>query len=128
SRSIAPARRLGAIVEAYDTRAVVAEQVQSLGARFVTLDLDAGDAQDAGGYAEAPTAEVYQPQRQESSQRERAELGKKLAHSDVVVTTALVPGQRAPILIDEAAVRGMKPGSVIVDLASEDGGNWRVRD
>jgi NAD/NADP transhydrogenase alpha subunit len=119
-QAIATARRLGAIVEAYDTRAVVAEQVQSLGARFVTLDLDAGDAQDAGGYAKAQTEEFYQ--------RQRAELGKKLKQSDVVVTTALVPGQRAPLLIDEAAVRGMKPGSVIVDLASENGGNCECTD
>jgi NAD(P) transhydrogenase subunit alpha len=119
-QAIATARRLGAIIEAYDTRPVVAEQVQSLGARFVTLDLDTGDAQDAGGYAKAQTEEFYQKQ--------RAELGKKLAHSDVVITTALVPGQRAPLLIDEAAVRGMKPGSVIVDLASENGGNCACTD
>ena len=119
-QAIATARRLGAIVEAYDTRAVVAEQVQSLGARFVSLDLDAGDAQDAGGYAKAQTEEFYQKQ--------RSELGKRLANSDVVITTALVPGQRAPLLVDEAAVRGMKPGSVIVDLASENGGNCALTD
>ena len=119
-QAIATARRLGSIVEAYDTRPVVAEQVQSLGARFVTLDLDTGDAQDAGGYAKAQTDEFYQKQ--------RAELGKRLAHSDVVITTALVPGQRAPLLIDEAAVRGMKAGSVIVDLASENGGNCACTD
>src|SRR5262245_8591055 len=119
-QAIATARRLGAIIEAYDTRSVVAEQVQSLGARFVHLDLDTGDAQDAGGYAKAQTEEFYQ--------RQRAELGKALAKSDVVITTALVPGQRAPLLIDEAAVKGLKPGSVIVDLASENGGNCACTD
>jgi NAD(P) transhydrogenase subunit alpha len=119
-QAIATARRLGAVVEAYDTRAVVAEQVQSLGARFVELDLDTGDAEDAGGYAKAQTEEFYQ--------RQRAALGKKLAGSDVVITTALVPGQRAPLLIDEAAVQGMKTGSVIVDLAAENGGNCACTD
>ena len=114
-QAIATARRLGAVVEAYDTRPVVAEQVESLGARFIELDLDTGDAEDAGGYAKAQTEEFYQKQREE--------LGKKLAGSDVVITTALVPGQPAPLLIDEAAVQGMKAGSVIVDLAAENGGN-----
>ena len=119
-QAIATARRLGAIVEAYDTRPAVAEQVQSLGARFVELDLDAGDAQDKGGYAVAQSEDFYQKQREE--------LGKKLKASDVVITTALVPGERAPLLIDEAAVRGMKPGSVIVDLAAENGGNCACTD
>ena len=119
-QAIATSRRLGAVVEAYDTRPVVAEQVESLGARFVELDLDTGDAQDAGGYAKAQSEAFYAKQ--------RAELGKKLAKSDVVITTALVPGQRAPLLIDEAAVRGMKPGSVIVDLAAENGGNCECTD
>jgi NAD(P) transhydrogenase subunit alpha len=119
-QAIATSRRLGAVVEAYDTRPVVAEQVQSLGARFVELDLDTGDAQDAGGYAKAQSEAFYEKQ--------RAELGRALAKSDVVITTALVPGQRAPLLIDEAAVRGMKPGSVIVDLAAENGGNCACTD
>jgi len=119
-QAIATARRLGAVVEAYDTRAAVAEQVQSLGARFVELDLDSGDAEDAGGYAKAQSESFYE--------RQRAELGKKLRQSDVVVTTALVPGQRAPLLIDEAAVKGMKTGSVIVDLAAENGGNCALTD
>jgi len=119
-QAIATARRLGAVVEAYDTRAAVAEQVQSLGARFVELDLDSGDAEDTGGYAKAQSEAFYE--------RQRAELGKKLRASDVVVTTALVPGQRAPLLIDEAAVKGMKPGSVIVDLAAENGGNCALTD
>lgn len=119
-QAIATAKRLGAVVEAYDTRPVVAEQVQSLGARFIALDLDTGDAEDAGGYAKAQTEDFYE--------RQRAALGKALANSDVVITTALVPGQRAPLLIDEAAVAGMKTGSVIVDLASENGGNCACTD
>jgi NAD(P) transhydrogenase subunit alpha len=119
-QAIATARRLGAIVEAYDTRPAVREQVESLGARFVELDLEVKDAQDAGGYARAQSEEFYA--------RQRSELGKRLAQSDIVVTTALVPGQRAPILIDEAAVRGMRSGSVIVDLAAEQGGNCALCD
>jgi NAD(P) transhydrogenase subunit alpha len=119
-QAIATARRLGSIIEAYDTRPAVKEQVESLGARFVELNLDTKDAQDAGGYAKAQTEEFYA--------RQRSELGKRLAQSDVVVTTALVPGQRAPVLIDEAAVRGMRAGSVIVDLAAELGGNCALTD
>jgi len=114
-QAIATARRLGAVVDAYDTRPAVREQVESLGARFVELDLDTGDAEDAGGYARAQSEAFYQKQ--------RLELGKKVGASDVVITTALVPGQRAPLLIDEAALQRMKPGSVIVDLAAEKGGN-----
>jgi NAD(P) transhydrogenase subunit alpha len=114
-QAIATARRLGAVVEAYDTRPAVKEQVESLGGRFVELDLDAGDAQDAGGYAKAQTEEFYQKQQEL--------LGKRIAASDVVITTALVPGKPAPELITEAAVQAMKPGSVIVDLAAEKGGN-----
>ena len=114
-QAIATARRLGAVVESYDTRPAVKEQVESLGAKFVELDLDTDDAEDAGGYARAQTEEFYQ--------RQREQLGKRVAASDVVITTALVPGQRAPLLIDEAAVKAMKAGSVIVDLAAEQGGN-----
>ncbi len=119
-QAIATARRLGAIVEAYDTRAAVREQVESLGARFVDLALESGDAEDAGGYARAQSEEFYAKQRRE--------LGKRLANSDVVISTALVPGQRAPILIDAEAVRGMRHGSVIVDLAAEQGGNCELCD
>ena len=119
-QAIATARRLGAVVEGYDTRPAVREQVESLGARFVELDLETGDAEDAGGYAKAQSEAFYQ--------RQREELGKRLAGSDVVITTALVPGQRAPLLIDEAAVQGMRPGSVIVDLAAEKGGNCACTD
>jgi len=114
-QAIATARRLGAVVESYDTRPAVKEQVESLGAKFVELDLDTGDAEDAGGYARAQSDEFYQKQRQQ--------LGKRVAGSDVVITTALVPGQRAPLLIDEDAVAAMRSGSVIVDLAAEQGGN-----
>ena len=114
-QAIATARRLGAIVEAYDTRPAVKEQVESLGARFVELDLDTQDAEAAGGYAKAQSDELYR--------RQREQLGRRVAASDVVITTALVPGQRAPVLIDEEAVRAMRAGSVIVDLAAEKGGN-----
>ena len=119
-QAIATAKRLGAVVEAYDTRAAAAEQVESLGARFVHLDLDAGDAEDAGGYAKAQSDAFYDKQR--DLMRERA------ARSDVVITTALVPGRRAPVLIDEAAVRAMKPGSVVVDLAAANGGNCALSE
>jgi NAD(P) transhydrogenase subunit alpha len=114
-QAIATARRLGAVVEAYDTRPAVKEQVQSLGAKFVELALETKDAEDAGGYARAQSEEFYA--------RQRALLGERVQASDVVITTAQVPGARAPLLIDEAAVRGMRPGSVIVDLAAEGGGN-----
>jgi NAD(P) transhydrogenase subunit alpha len=114
-QAIATARRLGAIVEAYDTRPAVKEQVESLGARFVELDLETEDAEGAGGYAKAQSEEFYR--------RQREQLAKRVAAADVVITTALVPGQRAPLLIEESAVRAMRRGSVIVDLAAEKGGN-----
>jgi NAD(P) transhydrogenase subunit alpha len=114
-QAIATAKRLGGVVEAYDTRAAAAEQIESLGARFVKLELDAGDAQDAGGYAKAQSEAFYEKQ--------RALMASTAAKCDVVITTALVPGQRAPLLIDEAGVRGMKRGAVIVDLAAANGGN-----
>jgi NAD(P) transhydrogenase subunit alpha len=114
-QAIATAKRLGAIVEAYDTRAAAAEQIQSLGARFVSFELDTKDAQDAGGYAKAQSEEFYAKQ--------RTFMAAQAARSDFIVMTALVPGRRAPVLLDEAGVRGMKPGSVIVDLAAANGGN-----
>jgi len=114
-QAIATARRLGAVVEAYDTRPVVKEQVESLGATFVELPLETKDAQDAGGYAKAQSDEFYRKQREL--------MGKVVANNDIVITTALVPGQKAPVLVTEEMVRGMKPGSVIVDLAAEAGGN-----
>lgn len=114
-QAIATSRRLGAVVDAYDTRPAVREQVESLGAKFVDLGLDTGDAEAKTGYAKAQSAEFYQRQQQALAQR--------IAQADVVITTALVPGQRAPLLITEDAVRGMCPGSVVVDLAAEQGGN-----
>jgi NAD(P) transhydrogenase subunit alpha len=117
-QALGTAKRLGAVTFGYDTRTVVREQVESLGARFVELDLDTGDSEDKGGYAKAQTEEFYQRQRQL--------LGEHVAASDVVITTALVPGQPAPLLIEEEAVKNMRPGSVVVDLAAEKGGNVAV--
>jgi NAD(P) transhydrogenase subunit alpha len=114
-QAIATAKRLGAVVEAYDTRPAVAEQVKSLGAKFVELELQAGAAEDAGGYARAQTEDFYV--------RQRALMADRAARSEVVITTALVPGQRAPLLLDEDGVRGMRPGSVVIDLAAPNGGN-----
>ena len=117
-QAIATSRRLGAKVSAYDVRPAVKEQVQSLGADFVELDLDTADAEDTGGYARAQDEAFYQQQRQE--------LGKIVEQSDVVISTAAIPGQKSPLLITVDAVRGMQPGSVIVDLAAEYGGNCEV--
>jgi NAD(P) transhydrogenase subunit alpha len=114
-QAIATARRLGAIVEAYDVRPAVKEQVMSLGAKFVELPLETGDAQDKGGYAKAQSEEFYRKQQEL--------LAKHMAAFDAVITTALIPGKKAPVLVTEDAVRGMRPGSVIVDLAAEAGGN-----
>lgn len=113
-QAIATARRLGAVVSAYDTRAVVKEQVQSLGATFLEIDLGV-DAEAAGGYAKELTPEQLDKQRQF--------MVDAIGASDVVITTALVPGRRAPVLITEEAVSAMRPGAVIVDLAAEAGGN-----
>jgi NAD(P) transhydrogenase subunit alpha len=114
-QAIATARRLGAKVQAYDVRPAVKEQVQSLGGKFVELPLEAGDAEDKGGYARAQDESFYRRQREMM-------LG-VVAHQDVVITTALIPGQRAPILITTEMVEAMAPGSVVVDLAAERGGN-----
>ena len=116
-QAIATARRLGAVVSAYDTRAVVKEQVQSLGASFLEFDLGA-DAEGAGGYAKELTPEQIAKQRQF--------MVDHIGASDVVITTALVPGRPAPLLITKEAVAAMGPGSVIVDLAAEAGGNCAV--
>ena len=118
-QAIATARRLGAVVSGFDTRAVVKEQVQSLGATFLELDLGV-DAAGAGGYAKALTPE------QEAKQQQL--LADYIHGMDVVITTAAVPGRRAPVLIIEEAVSGMKPGSVIVDLAAETGGNCALTE
>jgi NAD(P) transhydrogenase subunit alpha len=119
-QAIATAKRLGALVEAYDVRPVVKEQIESLGARFAQMPVEAKDAQDAGGYAKAQTEDFYKKQQLFLAERAQA--------SDVVITTALIPGQRAPILISEDAVKGMRRGSVVVDLASEQGGNCALTE
>jgi H+-translocating NAD(P) transhydrogenase subunit alpha len=119
-QAIGTAKRLGAVVEAYDTRPAVREQVESLGAKFVDLGLETKDAEAAGGYAKAQSEEFYR------QQRER--LAKAVRAADVVITTALVPGKRAPILITEEMVQGMRPGSVVVDLAAEQGGNCALTE
>lgn len=117
-QAIATARRIGAVVEAFDTRPVVKEQVQSLGATFVELELDTHDAEDAGGYArELPEAHI---------RREKELIHEHAINADVVVTTALVPGRRAPMLVSADTVGAMRPGSVIVDLAGEQGGNCEL--
>jgi NAD(P) transhydrogenase subunit alpha len=117
-QAIGTARRLGAVVTAYDLRPVVKEQVQSLGARFLELPIEAQDAQDAGGYAKEQDESFYG--------RQRELLGNAIAESDVVITTAVVPGRKAPVLVTKEMVRGMAPGSVIVDLAAERGGNCEL--
>jgi H+-translocating NAD(P) transhydrogenase subunit alpha len=114
-QAIATARRLGALVHGYDIRPAVKEQVESLGAKFVELPLEAGETQDAGGYAKAMDEEFYKKQ--------RALLGKTVAQSDLVICTAAVPGKKAPVLVTAEMVDGMTPGSVIVDIAAEQGGN-----
>jgi H+-translocating NAD(P) transhydrogenase subunit alpha len=119
-QAIGTARRLGAVVEAFDTRPVVKEQVESLGARFVALPLETRDAEDRGGYAKAQSDDFYERQQQL--------MLKAVANADVVITTALVPGQRAPVLITEEMVGAMRPGSVIVDLAAEQGGNCALTE
>ena len=114
-QAVASARRLGAKVEAYDVRPAVKEQVESLGASFVDLPLDTAGSEDAGGYAKARDEAFYA--------RQREMMGRAVAGSDVVITTALVPGRPAPVLVTDAMVAGMAPGSVVVDLAAERGGN-----
>lgn len=119
-QAIATAKRLGAVVSAFDVRAAVKEQVQSVGAKFVELPLETGDSQDAGGYARALSAD---------QQRKQSELmARVIADSDVVITTAAVPGQRAPVLIPATAVQKMGLGSVIVDVAAEHGGNCELTE
>lgn len=114
-QAIATARRLGAVVQAYDVRPAVKDQVVSVGAKFVELDLEPEAAEDQGGYARAQDEAFYR--------REREQMAKVVAAHDVVITTAAIPGQKAPVLVTEEMVAGMAPGSVIVDLAAERGGN-----
>jgi len=117
-QAIATAKRLGAIVEAYDVRPAVKEQVQSLGGKFVELELETGTSEDAGGYAKELGEDFYRKQREMMLQ--------VVANSDVVITTAAIPGKKAPILVTTEMVSGMRPGSVIVDLAAERGGNCEL--
>jgi NAD(P) transhydrogenase subunit alpha len=117
-QAIATARRLGAVVSAYDLRPAVKEQVHSLGGRFVELPIEAADAQDAGGYAKAQDESFYQ--------RQRELLGQVVAQHDVVITAAVIPGKKSPVLVTKEMVAAMAPGSVIVDLASERGGNCEL--
>jgi NAD(P) transhydrogenase subunit alpha len=119
-QAIATARRIGAVVEAFDTRPVVKEQVKSLGATFIELDVDTHDAEDTGGYAKELA--------EEHIRREKELIHERAKMSDVVITTALVPGRRAPLLVSAETVEAMKPGSVIVDLAGEQGGNCELTE
>ena len=116
--AIATAKRLGAVVEAFDTRPVVKEQIESLGGRFVGLDLSGEKTEGEGGYAKEVSKELHN--------RELELISKQVKKSDVVITTALVPGKKAPILITESMVKEMQTGSVIIDLASEQGGNCEL--
>jgi NAD(P) transhydrogenase subunit alpha len=117
-QAIASAKKLGAIVEAYDVRPAVKEQVESLGGKFVELELETGTAEDAGGYAKELGEDFYRKQREM--------MVKVVAASDVVITTAAIPGKKAPILVTEEMVKGMHSGSVIIDLAAERGGNCEL--
>jgi NAD(P) transhydrogenase subunit alpha len=117
-QAIATARRLGAVVRAYDVRPAVREQVESLGGKFVELQLDAGESEDKGGYAKQMDEAFYTKQREL--------MAEVVSESDVVITTAAIPGHPSPLLITAAAVAGMPAGSVIVDLAAERGGNCEL--
>jgi proton-translocating NAD(P)+ transhydrogenase subunit alpha len=117
-QAIATAKRLGAVVQAYDVRPAVKEQVESLGAKFVELPLEAADAQDKGGYAKAMDESFYR--------RQRETMLKVVAASEVVIATAAVPGKKAPILLTAEMVDAMPPGAVVVDVAAEQGGNCEL--
>jgi NAD(P) transhydrogenase subunit alpha len=117
-QAIATAKRLGAQVQAYDVRPAAKEQILSLGAKVADVPLETADAQDAGGYAKAQDESFYQ--------RQRDAMSKVVAGSDIVITTAAIPGRKAPVLITGDMVRGMQPGSAIVDLAAERGGNCEL--
>lgn len=117
-QAIATAKRLGARIEAYDVRAAVKEQIESLGAKFVELPLDTAASEGQGGYAAAQDESFYR--------RQRETMARVVAHSDVVVTTAAIPGKKSPVLITADMVAAMSPGSVIVDLAAERGGNCEL--
>lgn len=117
-QAIATAKRLGAVVEAYDVRPAVKDQVVSVGARFVEFDLPTADAEDKGGYAKAQSDEFIR--------RQQEQMQAVVARNDVVITTAAIPGRKAPVLVTAPMVAAMAPGSVIVDLAAERGGNCEL--
>jgi H+-translocating NAD(P) transhydrogenase subunit alpha len=117
-QAIATARRLGAVVSGYDIRAAVREQIESLGARFIVLDVEAAGAEDKGGYAKAMGEDFYR--------RQREAMADVLAQQNVIITTAAVPGKKAPVLITREMVARMAPGSIIVDIAAERGGNCEL--
>ena len=117
-QAIATSKKLGGVVSAYDVRPACREQVESLGGKFVELKLETGTSEDKGGYAKAMDEEFYR--------RQRELMASVVATSDVVITTAAIPGKKSPLLVTAAAVAGMQPGSVIVDLAAERGGNCEL--
>jgi NAD(P) transhydrogenase subunit alpha len=119
-QAIATARRLGGVVSAYDVRPAVRDQVESVGAKFVELPLETAAAEDKGGYAVAQDESFYR--------RQRELMARVVAESDVVITTAAVPGKKAPVLVTTDMVAGMAPGSVIVDLGAESGGNCELTE
>lgn len=117
-QAIATSRRLGGVVQAYDVRPEVREQVESLGARFLEIELDTSEAQGTGGYARAQGGDFYS--------RQQDMMAEAVSDSDVVITTAAIPGKPAPLLITAAMVQGMRPGSILMDLAAESGGNCEL--
>jgi NAD(P) transhydrogenase subunit alpha len=119
-QAIATARRLGAVVEAYDVRPAVKEQVQSLGAKFVELDLETDEAEGSGGYAKEMDEDFLR--------RQREAMARVVAGSDAVITTAQVQGKKAPMIVTADMVRGMQPGAVVVDMAAEQGGNCELSE
>ena len=123
-QAIATAKRLGAVVEASDVRPAAKEQIESLGAKFIDVPFETDEERDAakgtGGYA--------RPMPQSWLDRQKAEVAKRIAQADIVITTALIPGRKAPVLVTEDMVRSMKPGSVVLDMAAEQGGNCAVTE
>ena len=119
-QAIATCKRLGAVIQAYDVRPAVKEQVQSVGARFVELELDTADSEGSGGYAQAMDEQFYAKQREM--------MARVVSENDVVITTAAVPGKPAPVLVTEDMIKSMQPGSVVIDLAAERGGNCEITE
>ncbi|MCY3556068.1 MAG: Re/Si-specific NAD(P)(+) transhydrogenase subunit alpha [Gemmatimonadetes bacterium] len=119
-QAIATCKRLGAVIQAYDVRPAVKEQVQSVGARFVELELDTAESEGSGGYAQAMDEQFYAKQREM--------MARVVSENDVVITTAAVPGKPAPVLVTEDMIKSMNPGSVVIDLAAERGGNCEITE